>query len=59
MKYKSSEEFHEHLMEAIEKKRGYHLKRFEEHKSEEDKGAVDALAWTFTLIKLGKENIQS
>ncbi|RZW19429.1 MAG: hypothetical protein EX260_07620 [Desulfobulbaceae bacterium] len=58
MKYKSSEEFHDHLLGAIEKKRGYHLKRFEEHKSEQDKGAVDALAWAYTLIKFGKGNIK-
>ena len=58
MKYRSSEEFHDHLLEAIEKKRGYHLKQFEEHKSEEDKGAVDALAWIYALIKFGKGNIK-
>lgn len=58
MKYTSSEEFHDHLLEAIEKKRRHHLKKFEEHKSAEDKGAVDTLAWVYTLIKLGKENIK-
>ena len=58
MKYKSSEEFHNHLLEAIEKKRSYHLKKFEEKKSEEDKGAVDALAWAHTIIRLGKGNIE-
>ncbi len=57
MKYKTAEEFHHHLLEAIEKKRGYHLKKFEEKKSVEDKGAVDALAWAYTLVKLGKGNI--
>ena len=57
MKYKSAEEFHQHLLEAIEKKRGYHLKKFEQEKSIEDKGAVDALAWAYTLVKLGKGNI--
>ena len=59
MKYKSSEEFHNHLLEAIEKKRSYHLKKFEEKKSDEDKGAVDALAWAHTIIRLGKGNIES
>ena len=59
MKYKSSEEFHDHLLEAIEEKRLYHLKRFEEGKSDEDKGAVDALAWVYTIIKFGKGNIKS
>jgi hypothetical protein len=58
MKYKTSEEFHDHLLEAIEKKRSYHLKRFEEQKSEQDRGAVDALAWAYTLIKFGKGNIR-
>ena len=58
MKYKSSQEFHDHLLETIEKKRGDHLKKFEENKSEEDKGAVDALAWVYTLIKFGKGNIK-
>ena len=58
MKYTSSKEFHDHLLAAIEKKRGYHLKQFEEHKSKEDKGAVDTLAWVYTLIKFGKENIK-
>jgi hypothetical protein len=59
MKYKSAEEFHHHLLEAIEKKRSYHLEKFEEGKSDEDKGAVDALAWAYTIIKLGKGNIES
>ncbi len=59
MKYKSSEEFHNHLLEAIDKKRRYHLKKFEEEESDEDKGAVDALAWTYAIIKLGKGNIES
>ena len=59
MKYKSSEEFHDHLLEAIEAKRSYHLKKFEEGKSDEDKGAVDALAWAYTIIKLGKGNIDT
>jgi len=59
MKYKSSEEFHNHLLEAIEKKRSYHLKKFEEKKSDEDKGAVDALAWAHTIVRLGKGNIES
>lgn len=59
MKYKSSEEFHNHLLEAIEKKRSYHLKKFEEKKSDEDKGAFDALAWAHTIIRLGKGNIES
>lgn len=59
MRYKSSEEFHSHLLEAIEKKRCYHLEKFEEEKSDEDKGAVDALAWIYTIIKLGKGNIES
>jgi len=59
MKYKSSEEFHNHLLEAIEKKRSYHLKIFEEKKSDEDKGAVDALAWAHTIVRLGKGNIES
>lgn len=59
MKYKSSEEFHDHLLEAIEAKRSYHLKKFEEGKSDEDKGAVDALAWAHTIIKLGKGNIDT
>jgi hypothetical protein len=59
MKYKSSEEFHNHLLEAIEKKRSYHLKKFEDKKSDEDKGAVDALAWAHTIIRLGKGNIES
>jgi len=59
MKYKSSEEFHNHLLEAIEKKRSYHLKKFKEKKSDEDKGAVDALAWAHTIIRLGKGNIES
>lgn len=59
MKYKSSEEFHDHLLEAIEKKRRYHLKKFEKEKSDEDKGAVDALAWAYAIIKLGKGNIES
>ena len=58
MKYKSSEEFHNHLSEAIEKKRSYHLKKIEEKKSDEDKGAVDALAWAHTIIRLGKGNIE-
>ena len=58
MKYKSSEEFHNHLLEAIEKKRSYHLKKFEEKKSDEDKGAADALAWAHTIIRLGKGNIE-
>jgi len=58
MKYKSSEEFHNHLLEAIEKKRSYHLKKFEEEKSDEDKGAVDALVWAYTIIKFGKGNIE-
>jgi len=58
MKYKSSEEFHNHLLEAIEIKRSYHLKKFEKDKSEEDKGAVDALAWAHTIIRLGKGNIE-
>ena len=57
MKYKSAEEFHQHLLEAIEKKRRYHLEKFESEKSAEDKGAVDALAWIYTLIKLGKGNL--
>lgn len=57
MKYKSSNEFHDHLLDAIEKKRSYHLKKFTSEKSDEDKGAVDALAWVYTIIKLGKENI--
>lgn len=59
MKYKSSEEFHNHLLEAIEKKRSYHLKKFEVDKSAEEKGAVDALAWAHTIIKLGKGNIEN
>lgn len=59
MKYKSAEEFHHHLLEAIEKKRSYHLEKFEEGKADEDKGAVDALAWAYTIIKLGKGNIES
>ena len=59
MKYKSAEEFHNHLLEAIEKKRSYHLERFEEGKADEDKGAVDALAWAYTIIKLGKGNIEN
>jgi hypothetical protein len=57
MKYHSPEEFHNHLLEAIEKKRIYHLDKFKAEKSEEDKGAVDALAWVYTIIKLGKSNI--
>ena len=59
MKYKSSEEFHDHLLKAIEAKRSFHLKKFEEEKSDEDKGAVDALAWAHTIIKLGKGNIDT
>ncbi len=59
MKYKSPEEFHNYLLKAIEKKRLYHLRKFETEKSEEDKGAVDALAWAYTIIKFGKENIES
>ena len=58
MKYTSAQEFHDHLLETIEKKRSYHLKKFEEHKSEEDKGAVDALAWVYTLVKFGQGNIR-
>ena len=57
MKYNTAEEFHHHLLEAIDKKRGYHLKKFKEEKSAEHKGAVDALAWAYTLVKLGKGNI--
>ena len=59
MKYKSSEEFYNHLLEAIEKKRRYHLKKFEEENSDEDKGAVDALAWIHTIMRLGKGNVES
>jgi hypothetical protein len=58
MRYKSSKEFHDHLLEAIEKKRSYHLQRFAQSRSDEDKGAVDALAWAYTLIKFGKGNIR-
>lgn len=59
MKYKSAEEFHNHLLAAIEEKRLYHVKKFEAHKSDKDKGAVEALVWARTIIKLGKENIKS
>lgn len=58
MRYKSAEEFHNHLLEAIEKKRSYHLEKFETEKTGEDQGAVDALAWVYTIIKLGKGNIE-
>jgi len=59
MKYKSAEEFHNHLLEAIEEKRLYHVKKYEAQKSDEDKGAAEALVWARTIIKLGKENIKS
>ena len=59
MKYKSSEEFHDHLLEAIEKKRRYHLEKFRTEQTEKDKGAVDALAWAYTIIKYGKGNIKN
>ena len=58
MKYKTAEEFHNHLLEAIEKKRSYHHEKFKAEKTDEDKGAVDALAWAYTIIKLGKGNIK-
>ncbi len=58
MKYKSAEDFHEHLLKAIEEKRSYHVKRYETDKKDEDKGAIDTLAWAYSIIKFGKGNIE-
>jgi len=49
MKYKSTEDFHNHLLEAIEIKRCYHLNKFEEKKSDEDKGQLMLLPGRITL----------